>query len=290
MHDLASDPAPPPGRKSDGPVVLRPFRAPNRPPPEVKRFVFDTNFGDRPPPLPPVEMIEPEYDEIEPEPEPILEPEPEPPLPPPPTFSEEELAAAKAAAYADGEHAGRALAERSVENRLASAMEMVAHAIPGALTDRQQIKEAFASDSARLAHAMLAKLFPVLSNRYGLAEIEAVIADGVSRALDEPRLLVRVSPENAEALTERVQEIARNAGFEGRVSIVSEDSLGPADVRVEWGDGGAERMTQRAWNEVTAIVDRAVAGLSGGRQTTGEHGQSAPSADHRSGAAMGSAA
>ncbi len=271
-----------------GPVIRRPFRAPERPAPEIRRFLFDSNFGAPPPPPPVVEMVEEIEPEPEPEPEPIPEPEPE--IPPPPTFSEEELAAARAAAYADGEHAGRAQAERSVENRLAHSMEMVSQAIPGLLLDRQQLAETLARDSARLAHAIIAKLFPALAERYGSAEIEAVIADGVSRALDEPRLLVRVSPANAEALSERVTEIARNGGFDGKVTIVSEESLGPADVRVEWGDGGAERMTQRAWNEVSAIVDRAVEGLSGDGHTTLGQGQSEPMADHRSGAAMGSAA
>jgi flagellar assembly protein FliH len=167
---------------------------------------------------------------------------------------------------------------------------MVGHAIPGLLADRQQMMDALARDSARLAHAIVEKLFPTLAERFGLAEIEAVIADGVSRALDEPRLLVRMSPDNAAALAERLDALAKHGGYDGRVSIISEESLGPADVRVEWGDGGAERMTQRAWTEVTAIVDRAVAGLPGSRQTTGDQGQATPSADHRSGAAMGSAA
>jgi len=272
-----------------GPKILRPFRAPDRPPPEVRRFLFDSNFGAAPPPPPPapVEMVEMEP---EPEPEPIPEPEPEPEVPPPPTFSEEELAAARAAGYADGEHAGRSMAERSIENRLSAAVEMVGHAIPGLLVDRQQMMDGLARDSARLAHAIVAKLFPTLAERYGLAEIEAVIADGVSRALDEPRVLVRVSPDNAAALAERIEALSLQGGYDGRVSIISEESLGPADVRVEWGDGGAERMTQRAWTEVTAIVDRAVAGLPGSRQTTGDQGQTTPTADHRSGAAMGSAA
>ncbi len=289
LADLLSDSFDEPPAPA-GPKIIRPFRAPDRPQPEVRRFLFDSNFGappPAPPPPPPVEMMEMEP---EPEPEPLPEIEPEPEIPPPPTFSEEELAAARAAAYADGEHAGRGMAERSLEARLAGAVEMVGQALPGLLADRQQMVDAMAQDSARLAHAIVAKLFPTLAERFGLAEIEAVIADGVSRALDEPRLLVRVSPDNAQALAERVEALARQGGYDGRVSIISEESLGPADVRVEWGDGGAERMTQRAWNEVTAIVDRAVAGLPGSRQTTGDQGQTAPMADHRSGAAMGSAA
>lgn len=288
LADLLNDPVEEKAAPA-GPKILRPFRAPERSAPEVRRFLFDSNFGapPPPPPPPPVEMVE---IEPEPEPEPLPEPEPEPEIPPPPTFSEEEMAAARAAGYADGEHAGRSMAERSVEARLSAAVEMVGHAIPGLLADRQQMMDALARDSARLAHAIVEKLFPTLAARFGLAEIEAVIADGVSRALDEPRLLVRVSPDNAAALAERLDALAKHGGYDGRVSIISEESLGPADVRVEWGDGGAERMTQRAWTEVTAIVDRAVAGLPGSRQTTGDQGQATPSADHRSGAAMGSAA
>jgi flagellar assembly protein FliH len=274
-----------------GPNIRRPFRASDRPPPEVRRFLFDSNFGapPPPPPPPPVETVE-----IMPEPElesePLPEPEPEPPIPPPPTFSQEELNAARAAGYADGEHDGRLSAQSSLESRAATAFEMVSNAIPGLLSDREQIIDGLARDSARLAHAMIEKLLPALSERYGLAEVEAVIADGVARALDEPRLLVRLSPDNAEALEGRIDALVRHSGFEGRVSIIREESLGPADVRVEWGDGGAERITHRVWMEVTSIVDRAIAGLPGSRQTIENQGQAAPTADHRSGAAMGSAA
>ena len=284
LGDVESEKPAAAGRK-----ILHPFRAPHRGPPEIRRFVFDSNFGATPPPPPPVEMIEvePEY-ELEPVHEP--EPEPEPEIPPPPSFSEEELAAARAAAYADGEHAGRLQSERSIENRLAGSLEQISHAIPGLLADRQQVIDALALDSARLAHAIIAKLFPILADRFGSAEIEAVIADGITRALDEPRLVVRVCSARAKELSDRVTELALTGGFEGRVTVVSEDSLGPADVRVEWGDGGAERMTQRAWSEVTAIVDRAVVGLGGNGQTMGEQGQSMPTDDLRSDAAMGSAA
>jgi hypothetical protein len=39
---------------------------------------------------------------------------------------------------------------------------------------------------------------------------------------------------------------------------LSDNSLGPADVKVEWGDGGAERCVQRAWNDIDAIVSRVI--------------------------------
>jgi hypothetical protein len=43
--------------------------------------------------------------------------------------------------------------------------------------------------------------------------------------------------------------------------VLSDKSLGPSDVKVEWGDGGAERCVQRAWSDLEATVQRVVAKL-----------------------------
>ncbi|MGB6760386.1 MAG: flagellar assembly protein FliH, partial [Xanthobacteraceae bacterium] len=39
----------------------------------------------------------------------------------------------------------------------------------------------------------------------------------------------------------QIEEIARANGFDGRLAIVSDESLAPGDCRVEWADGGIVR-------------------------------------------------
>jgi flagellar assembly protein FliH len=227
--------------------------------PLVRKYMFDNSFD-------PVEVVpEPErVEEAEPqmqaEPEPDPEPEPPPP-PPPPTFSEEELAAARAVAYADGEAAGTAQAQQSAEMKLARSIEAIGSALPGIMNDRDQAVQAIARESARLAHALVAKALPELNRRYGLTEIEAIVKADVALAIDQPRIIVRVASDLASSVEQRFEAIALAAGFQGRVIVLGDPALGPADVKLDWGDGGAERLAARVWTELTAIVARAVENL-----------------------------
>ncbi|MDX2102827.1 MAG: FliH/SctL family protein [Alphaproteobacteria bacterium] len=233
--------------------------APAARPPTVRKFLFDLSFDRYDPPPPPEPEPEPEPEPVwEPEPEPVWEP---PPPPPPPTFSEEELAAARAAAFADGEATGRAQALQSLEHRIARAMEAMAATLPQVLNDRDRAAEAFSHEAARLAHALVRRLVPDLTRRYGLGEIEAVVRESLAKAVDQPRILVRVRSELIDSLQPKIDVMTLETGFQGRVMLVGDDTLGDGDVRCDWGDGGAERLTQRSWDDLSGVLARVVGTL-----------------------------
>jgi len=194
---------------------------------------------------------------VEPEPE----PEPEPEVPPPPTFSEEELAAARQAGFADGQSAGYQQAMQSVEAKIASGIDAVGLFLPDLLSQRDRLGLALANDAARLAHALVRRALPELNRRYGPFEIETVVSQAMQTAMDQPRIHIRVAPDIAERITAPVQGAAETAGYAGRVTVVGDPALGPADVKLEWGDGGVERMAEQVWGNLTAIVARLVEGL-----------------------------
>jgi flagellar assembly protein FliH len=238
-HEKVVAVAPPPVVDADGRVV--------------RKYMFERSFDlvDQPP--------EPEP---EPEPEPILEPiEVIAEEPPPPVFSEAELAATRAAGYAEGEAAGRQAAGAAAEARIAELMQHIAALVPGLAKDRDQAVSAVSHEAARLAHAMVRRMLPELARRYRVEEIEAVVVDSLNKALDQPRMIIRVPAEVAGYLGDRLETVARQQGFAGRVLVLSDQTLGASDVRVEWGDGGAERCVQRAWGELESTVQRVVAKL-----------------------------
>ncbi len=234
-----------------------------------RKFDFTRRFDA---PAEPPKAMEPEPEpmpvmEVEPEPE--YQPEPEPEPPPAPTFSEEELAAAKAVAYAEGEAAGMRTAMASLDSKATMALEMLAAQIPALTHERDAAIQATAREAARIAHAIVERMLPALAERYGLGEMEAVIADSLAMGIDQSRILVRVHPDARAAIEGRLDALVQSAGFQGQVQIVEEAGLGLADIKVEWGDGGAERLMHRAWDDISGIVDRALAGLGtrAGQQT-----------------------
>ncbi|MGE5147082.1 MAG: flagellar assembly protein FliH, partial [Candidatus Eiseniibacteriota bacterium] len=121
---------------------------------------------------------------------------------------------------------------------------------------RAEIEQATTEAAIRVALAVLRKILPSIERRDALPEIEAVFAECLPRAIDEPRIVFRVPDALLDALKGRVDEVAQRAGFRGKVVLLSDDGLGASDCRIEWADGGAERSVDRIWKDVEELVGR----------------------------------
>ena len=62
---------------------------------------------------------------------------------------------------------------------------------------------------------------------------------------------------------EKLDEIARARGFEGRLVVLAEPEIAPGDCRIEWADGGVVRDARRD----RAAIGDAVGRYLGARQT-----------------------
>ena len=209
----------------------------------MRKFLFDNSFDPRPPP-----RAEPEIEEPEVEPE-----------PPPPTFSEEELAAAREKGYAEGRTDGLSEARAAIEMRTADALQAIARGL-GDIGERQRaVAEAALTDAADIAVAIARKICPTLARRHGLDEIGHLVRQALVNLIGVPRVVVRVQAGSIEQVRELTEDAARTIGFEGQLVILPDDTLGDGDCRIEWGDGGAERLTGELWRQVDEIVGRYLA-------------------------------
>jgi flagellar assembly protein FliH len=208
----------------------------SRPGKHTRKFLFDTDFlDDRP------RMASPEPVDVEP-----AEPEP----PPPPTFTEEELESARSAGFTEGRAQGLIEAQSSIERQTAMALERLAGGLKDLFEQHHRHSEAVVHDAAQLAHTIARKICPELAQRNALVEIEALTRQAVEYLADEPRVIVRMNAASLEALGDRLQAIMRTAGFEGQVLLRNENALGDGDCRIEWANGGAERLTEQLWAQI----------------------------------------
>ena len=203
--------------------------------------------------------------------------------PPAPTFSEAELAAARQAAFTDGKAAGIAEAESCHVARLAAALEALPPQLAQIAEDVAAAAEERRRDSLEAALVVVRKLFPQLAREHGLEEAHAVIQQCLERLRDEPRVVIRCADADLDALRARAEDGAARSGFEGKLVFLADERLASGDLRVEWADGGAERQQAALWQEIDAVIARALAPAGEPRQAATAASQAAGQASSPAG-------
>lgn len=209
-----------------------------------KRFLFDTSFDGANGEL----IIEPPGGE-----------------PPAPQFGEEDLEQARAEGVAAGREAALQEARLQAEEALVRTEQQVGRALETLLQQWTATERQLAEEATEATGLMLRKLFPVLAETAGLAEIEALIGDCLTRVKEEPRIVVRVSAEQIEPITARIDAVASQRAYDGKVVVIADDDLAAGDALVEWADGGAQRDSARLLAEMDAAIARSkiLLGLAG---------------------------
>ena len=170
-------------------------------------------------------------------------------------FTPEELEAARADAYAQGQRSVVAQAEAQA----AQALREVTGALRTAFAHLTEVAHAHRSDSARLALTCARKIADAALDQFpeqpALAALEAL-----SRELDaQPRLLVRASAANVDRLTTALNAAAESAGFAGLVVVKADPGLAPAAFSFDWGEGRAAFDPAAASARVEAALETALA-------------------------------
>jgi flagellar assembly protein FliH len=180
---------------------------------------------------------------------------------------EKALAEAETRGYRNGMAAAEAQARTEAERRTAAAFERIGASIAGLQASLTTIERRFEADAVEVAVAVARKLASSLIAREPLTEVTA-LADGCFRELlAAPHIVVRVHESLYAAAKEKLEDIARSRGFEGRLVVMGENDLAIGDCRIEWADGGLVRDRAATEAAIVQAVDRYVAV----RRDGGEH-------------------
>jgi len=169
-----------------------------------------------------------------------------------PVFSADELAAARDAAWREGQAAGLQAAAASAAAAKLQALEAVAGQIRTSHDEAVALAEQTAEGIARLLLDSLAAAFPSLCSHYGEAEVRAIVRFVLPWLTQEPAITVRAHPHTAAALTQEIDNLDPDIAV--RVQIVTCDAMPPGDVRVTWHNGSAVRDAARLWDQVAAVL------------------------------------
>jgi flagellar assembly protein FliH len=169
---------------------------------------------------------------------------------------ERRRADAESQAYRSGFAAGEAQAQQEAAQRIAAALAVIADGLgrlDGALT---AIETRLETEAVEVAVAVAAKLAPALIGREPFAEISALATECFHHLVSTPLVAVRVGTGIYDMAKEKIEDIARARGFEGRLAVTSDESLAPGDCRIEWTDGGVIRDQAETASAIDEMVGR----------------------------------
>ena len=169
--------------------------------------------------------------------------------------------AALTRAEAEGHRKGMNAAEAKIEGRATGALERIAQAIATMTQGLSAIEARLEAESVEVAVAVARKLAPELIAAEPFGEIAALVTECFRQLTSAPHVVVRVNDALHETARDRLTEIARTRGFEGRLVVVAEPEIALGDCKIEWADGGVIRDQ----TQIDAIITTAIARYLGAR-------------------------
>ena len=171
----------------------------------------------------------------------------------------QKIAAAEARAYRDGYDA--ALRESRVESdrRAALALEEIGITIKGIAARFSGIETRMETEAVDIALAVARKLASELVAREPLGEITALVSDCFAQLVSTPHLVVRINDQLYEAAHARIEALAKQSGFAGRLVILAEPEIETGDCRIEWADGGVVLERAAVEAKISELVGRYIA-------------------------------
>jgi len=169
------------------------------------------------------------------------------------------LAEAETRGYRNGFQAAEAEMKAETARRLAIALEQTSEMLSIMAQGLKGIEARLEAEAVDVAYAVGSKLAPALIAREPLAEIEALVVGCFRQLLASPHVVVRVSDKLYDAAREKLEEISRLTGFEGRLVMLGEPEIAEGDCRIEWADGGVTRDSAVTQSLIADTVHRFVA-------------------------------
>jgi flagellar assembly protein FliH len=139
------------------------------------------------------------------------------------------------------------------------AMENIARTLGGIAARLGEAQARIEAEAVDVAVAVARKLCAELTNREPLAELTALVTDCLRQLVSTPHLVVRVNDALYDDARQRIEGLARQNGFEGRLVILSDPDIAHGDCKLEWADGGVTSDRAATESKISELVGRYMA-------------------------------
>lgn len=172
---------------------------------------------------------------------------------------ERRSADAESIAHRKGFEAGQAQARTEASERIARALTQIADSVARLHAALGDIEARLETEAVQVAVAVASKLAPELVAREPLIEMAALASECFRQLVATPQISVHVGADIFDAAREKLEDIARLRGFDGRLTVQPDGAIAPGDCRIEWADGGVNRDTAATLSAIEDVVGRYVA-------------------------------
>jgi flagellar assembly protein FliH len=175
----------------------------------------------------------------------------------------QKVAAAETRSYRDGYDAGQREAKAESDRRGALALEEIKIAMQGIAARFAGIEARMETEAVDVAVAVARKLCSELIAAEPLGEITGLVGECFAHLVATPHLVVRINDQLYEAAHQRIEQLAKSSGFQGRLVILAEPEIATGDCRIEWADGGVVLERPAIEAKIDELVGRYIASRNG---------------------------
>lgn len=169
------------------------------------------------------------------------------------------VAEAEARGYRDGFAAAQREAKAESDRRTALAFEEISIAIRDIASSFGGIENRMETEAVDVAIAVARKLCTELVAAEPLTEMMALVSDCFRHLTSTPHIVVRINDALYETARQKIEELAKRNGFEGRLVILAEPDIETGDCRIEWADGGVTLERASIETKIAELVGRYIA-------------------------------
>ncbi|MCB1562872.1 MAG: hypothetical protein KDJ75_04790 [Alphaproteobacteria bacterium] len=179
-------------------------------------------------------------------------------IPPPPMFSQEELEAARHAAFTKGHAQALEEAKASRGQHLATVLETLSNDLAHLCSQEERREKLYEQEAVSLSLAIFSKLFPLYQEHYGFNELAETIKTVLSRHEGQKDITVYVHPDLVQGVEAFLTKIQRqDSGLS--LCVTGDESLGPGATKIAWADGGAVRDSESMAGQIETLIKQALA-------------------------------
>lgn len=164
------------------------------------------------------------------------------------TCSPDEWAHHHDTGYAAGYEQGRANAINSIEQETQSIVLAVQNSVSDFIAHQEIQDHTIGSGFQNLFSVMVHRFFPIFAQQHGIHEINALITDTLG-AVKNQSLIVFVP-------TDLKDRVSHYFGNNDHITLKTDDTLGPSDVRIDWSQGSIDRRLDLVSGALNDLIEK----------------------------------